>query len=79
MEKMSVRVNVRMSKIMRTPIKVGVRTYVRQLSKPVGIAKRVGGGLISFFSYSSRIMTAGFHSKQVNAIFLDSTKLKIVW
>ena len=37
---MSVRVNVRISKIMRTPIKVGVRTYVtylrdvRQLSNP---------------------------------------------
>ena len=33
----SVRVNVRMSKIMRTPIKVGVRRYVRdvrQLSNP---------------------------------------------
>ena len=26
-EKMSVRVNVRMSKIMRTPIKLGVRAY----------------------------------------------------
>ena len=34
---MSVRVNVRMSKIMRTPIKVGVRAYVlnvRQLPNP---------------------------------------------
>ena len=32
-EKMSVRVNVRMSKIMRTPIKVGVHTYVRDVSQ----------------------------------------------
>ena len=30
---MSVRVNVRMSKIMRTPIKVGVHTYVRDVSQ----------------------------------------------
>ena len=41
-------------------------------SEGVGIAfaKRVRGSLISFIPYSSRIMTARFHSKQVNITVL---------
>ena len=55
---MSVRVNVRMSKIMHTPIKVDVRTYVhdvRELSNPdtkwITISLQLSKGSSSDFDF----------------------------